>query len=165
MKKISVLFILFCMAVFPGCSGEQPDCNLEKEEVAQILDDFWRAIENKDFDRLSEIIAHDTDMVFFGTDENERWAGWEVVKEALQKQFTAFKSIKIQTNNTIIHVSSSCQTAWFSLQRFIEIETQDAPKSGMKNRVTGVFGKREGQWRMVQYHCSYPLTNWQKFKY
>jgi len=165
MKKMGIFYILLCTVIFLGCSGEKLDCNAEKDVVGQVLDDFWRAIEKKDMKRLSEIIAHDTDMVFFGTDENERWAGWEVVKQALDKQFNAFKSIKVQTHNTVIHVSETCQTAWFSLQRFIEIETQEAPESGMKTRVTGVFEKRDGQWKMVQYHCSYPLTNWQKFKY
>jgi len=148
-----------------GCGGEKLDLEAEKAAVEQLLDEFWKAFENKDFDKLSEIIAHDTDMVIFGTDENERWAGWEVVKEALLKQFKAFKKIKIQTHNTVVHVSPTGKSAWFSLQRYISIETQENPEEGMKTRVTGVFEKRDGKWRLVQYHSSYPITNWQKFKY
>jgi uncharacterized protein (TIGR02246 family) len=163
MKRISFFLVLVFFLL--SCATEKPDLACEKGKVTQLLEDFWRAFESKDLDRLSEIIAHDTDMVFFGTDENERWAGWEVVKEALVKQFQAFSIIRVQTHNTVIHVAQDGQSAWFSLQRYISVIEKDSVESGMKTRVSGVFEKRDGLWKLVQYHSSYPITDWDKFKY
>ena len=165
MKKTVVFLTLSIMLLFLGCAPEKVDLACEKANLSQILDDFWKAFEEKDSNRLSEIIAHDTNLVFFGTDENERWAGWEVVKEALEKQFQAFTSIRVQVHNIVIHVSPTGKTAWFSLQRYLSVLEKDDVESGMKTRVTGVFEKRNGSWKLVQYHSSYPITNWDKFKY
>lgn len=165
MKKAVIFLALISCFMFLNCGSEKVDLAGEKGKVSQLLDDFWKAFEGKDIKRLSEIIAQDTDMVFFGTDENERWAGWEVVKEALMKQFTAFSEIDVQTHNTVVHVAPNGHTAWFSLQRYISVIEKDSVESGMKTRVTGVFEKRNGTWKLVQYHSSYPITNWDKFKY
>jgi len=165
MNRTIFFLAMALVIIFFNCASEKVDLACEKGKVTQLLDDFWKAFEAKDLNRLSEIIAQDPDMVFFGTDENERWAGWEVVKEALTKQFQAFSNIRIQTHNTVVHVARDGKTAWFSLQRFITVIEKDSVESGMKTRVSGVFEKREDGWRMVQYHSSYPITGWDKFKY
>ena len=76
-----------CIALLLGCAAEKIDVAAEKKAVSQAIDDFWSAFETKNFDSLSELFAHDSDMVIFGTDERERWAGWESCKEAILKQF------------------------------------------------------------------------------
>ncbi len=166
MKRISMILLVLILFFMTSCEKkEQINISVEKSEIEKSLTKFWAAFENKDMKTLGNLIVHDTDIVFFGTDENERWAGWPCVESALKKQFEAFSKIKIQTHNVVIHVSPTGKTAWFSLQRYVSLMTPDSVNEGMKTRVTGVMEKRDGDWKMVQYHSSYPITDWDKFKY
>lgn len=165
MKWFSVVLIVLTV-LMTNCDKQEPvNLTTEKMEIEKCLTTFWTAFENKDLKKIGDLIVHDPDIVFFGTDENERWAGWPCVESALKKQFEAFSKIKIQTHNLVIQVSPTGQTAWFSLQRYISLMTPDSVNEGMKTRITGVMEKRDGCWKMVQYHSSYPITDWDKFKY
>jgi ketosteroid isomerase-like protein len=165
-KNLIPWFLVIILVLVTGCNKPEPiDLAACKVEVEAYLSDFWKAFENKDLQKLSEMIGHDPDLVFFGTDENERWAGWEVVREALTRQFGAFIRIQVKTHNNVVQVSPTGNTAWFSLQRYISIVTSKGSEEGMKTRVTGVLEKRDGRWQLVQYHSSYPITDWEKFKY
>lgn len=165
MKRLFLVLSLISILLLVYCAPAPVDLQAEKENIESLLDLFWKSFEEKNIDNLSELIAHDTDMVIFGTDENERWAGWEVCKEALLKQFKSFTHIRVKTHNRVVHVAPTGKTAWFSLLRFISIVTENGIEEGMKTRVTGVLEKRDGKWKLVQYHSSYPITNWEKFKY
>lgn len=165
MKRIIILMlgVLFCF--YLGCqSNASVDQATRKEDLKQFLSDFWKAYENRDFEAFSKMVAHENSMVFFGTDENEQWAGWNAIKDAVRKQFEAFHSIKIKTAAEVINLSESGNTAWFSCIRIIEVTDQQGQKDWMKNRVTGVLSRRKNEWKMVQYHSSAALT-WERFKY
>ncbi|MBN1351483.1 nuclear transport factor 2 family protein [candidate division KSB1 bacterium] len=154
---------LICIAL--GCQSTTPiDMEAEKESVHLFIKDFWQAFETKDIDAFSEMVAHEPDMVFFGTDENEYWAGWNAIKDAVERQFKAFYNIDVKYAAEVIHVSEAGKTAWFSLIRTIQVTNQKGEKQEMKNRVTGVLIKKHRAWKLVQYHSSAAL-NWDLFKY
>jgi len=165
MKRIIILMsgIFFCF--YLGCqSSAKVDPEVTKETIKKFLTDFWAAYENKDFEAFSKMVAHENTMIFFGTDKNEEWAGWDAIKDAVKRQFEAFHDISIKIAAEVINVSESGNTAWFSCIRTIEVVDNKGQKDWMTNRVTGVLTKRKGEWKMVQYHSSAAL-NWDRFKY
>ena len=45
--------------------------------VLKVIDDFHRAMENRDLDGIKKVIAKDRELVWFGTGEVEYQVGWQ----------------------------------------------------------------------------------------
>jgi hypothetical protein len=113
---------------------------------------------------LSNTVAHDEDMVCFGTDAAERWVGWVSLKESLQKQFDAVENTKISAKDQVIMISQSADVAWFSYIMDAQVELQGDQVNFEGMRVTGVLEKRDSKWVIVQFHVSVPVAG-QAFEY
>lgn len=130
----------------------------EKAEVQAAIDRFFRAMDTQDMEAMSALIAHDAEMVHFGTDTAERWAGWESLREATKEQFEALQSYTVSVRDQVIKVGPSGQVAWFSQVMDAQVETQHGRYRMDDARLTGVFEKRDGQWVFVQSHLSLPVS-------
>lgn len=66
----TLIFFVFSAAllVFGSCN---PTTNVDKEaekaNVKKVLDQFIQSVEKEDMDLVSNIVAHDNDMINFGT--------------------------------------------------------------------------------------------------
>ena len=54
---------------------------------------------------FSKIVAHDENMVVFGTDAAEFFVGWEALNESMQRQFDASENVKITSKELSIKVN------------------------------------------------------------
>ena len=131
--------------------------NSQQKAVKAAIDAFYEARRTKDLEGMSELIAHEKDCIHFGTDADERWAGWEKLKKDTIAQFKAQKNLKVSYRDLHIHVSESGDTAWFS--QIVDLEGKS--KGGVFDltgaRFTGVLQLREGKWVFVQSHLSLPV--------
>ena len=157
MKKIFVFLLGFLFFVIIACE-KQVDIEAEKVAVQTAIDQLSQATETKDIELFSQLVAHDEDMVSFGTDAAERWIGWESSKEAAQKQFDAFDSIKFSVRDQIIKISQSGTVAWYSQITDLQVIMQGEQISVEGIRSTGVLEKRDGKWVLVQSHGSVPVS-------
>ena len=80
----SLLILMLIMALTMQCA-QKVDIEAEKSELKKVIDQFTQTLVNEDIETFSRIMAHDDDMVTFGTDAAEHWVGWEPLKEAAQK--------------------------------------------------------------------------------
>lgn len=108
-------------------------------------------------DLLSKIMAHDEDMVNYGSDATEIFKGWEDFKSAVEQMLPAIENNKINVKDQIIKIHPSGEVAWFS-----EIWDWDLIFGGQSaqipnQRLTGVLEKRNGSWVIVQFHNSVPV--------
>lgn len=133
------------------------DIEAEKAKVKSVIDQFAKVWETKDLELLSEIFAHDADMVINGTDAPERWIGWEPFKEAVAEMFTALENIKIKVQEQSIKVHPSGQVAWFAQVWDWDFLMDGKPVRSEGQRLTGVLEKRDGSWVFVQLHNSVPV--------
>jgi ketosteroid isomerase-like protein len=169
MKKllfIIPLVILLCFAI--GCEKEDDDVaeeakpvvdiEAEKAAVKTLVDEWMRCFETEDIETFSNIIAHDPDMVNFGTDAAERWIGWEALQDSVQRQFESTENVIVSTRDLIIFVHKAGEVAWFSMLMDMEGMAQGEPFSLEGMRLTGVFEKRDGNWFAVQIHGSVPVS-------
>ena len=151
------IVILLTVVLFFGC-GPQANLKTEKTAVKKNIDQIPRAIETEDIDRFSNLMAHDPNMVNFGTDAAERWVGWDAMKASIEQQFAAFEDTKVSTRDQVITVHDSGQVAWFSEVMDWSTKTggQQVDLKGL--RLTGVLEKRDGNWKFVQLHFSAPVS-------
>lgn len=156
MKIFNALIMGVIFMVVSSCA-QKMDIEVEKEQVKAVLDQYVKMLETEDMEVFSKIVAHDEDMVNFGTDANERLVGWEELKELMQKQFASTENSKLSIKDRVIKVHESGKVAWFSeiIDWNLESQGQEVELKGL--RTTGVLEKREENWIIMQLHYSIPV--------
>jgi ketosteroid isomerase-like protein len=157
MKYTIVLLIVMTGIIISGCS-KTVNLETEKAAVKSVIEQFGKAIETEDIGMLETVMAHDNDMVCFGTDDAERWVGWPALEASIEQQFAAFDSTQLSTRDQVIKVNRTGNTAWFSELYDWKMVAQGQPVSLIGARVTGVLDKRNGKWVCVQFHISLPVS-------
>ena len=159
MKYLILNFIVMALIAL-GCAQRagKVDLAAEKSAVKEVVDQMVQAIQTENIQTISNIVAHDSDIVIFGTDASERWVGWDMFEAAMRKQFEAFSDSKISVSNQVINVNSSGQVAWFSEVMDWSMQTQGQQVDLKGLRLTGVLEKRKNQWLLVQMHFSVPVS-------
>ena len=80
MKKVSVFILTLALLAMFACT-KTVDIEAEKAQVKTALEMWMDGWENEDMETFSKILAHDADMVTFGTDEAEPGTGPHHVDE------------------------------------------------------------------------------------
>jgi len=156
-NNIPVMFLLIFLFLFYGCN-ENANTGKEKTEIKKTVDQFAQFWETENMELLTKIIAHDSDMVNYGSDATEVFIGWLAFKEAVEKMLPSFENTKINVRNQVIKIHSSGKLAWFSEQWDWDLVYGGKQVQIPNQRLTGVLEKRNGQWVIVQFHNSVPVT-------
>jgi ketosteroid isomerase-like protein len=157
MKIILPLLFGIAFLIFTSCE-KKVDIEKDTNDIKSVLNQYNKAFETEDMELLSTTVAHDEDMVCFGTDAAERWVGWESLKESLQKQFDAFENTKLSVKDQVIKISQSTDVAWMSYITDAQAEVQGDLVKFEGIRGTAVFEKRDSKWVIVQFHVSVPVV-------
>ena len=178
MKKLIqlalVLFLVFSFGFALSCKKAE---NTEAEEVVSavdleaakvavnsVLDQWIQMVDTENSELFSKLVAHDPDMVTFGTDAAERWVGYESLENAMKKQFESTEETKGTSRERVITVHKSGEVAWWSELWDWKGKAQGQPFALEGMRLTGVLEKRNGNWVIVQLHVSVPVSG-QAIKY
>jgi len=159
MKKF-FFYSLFLATVFLTTNGcdQNVDLTSEKTNVKTVVDQFVQFWETHDMELLSKIMAHDSDMVNYGSDASEYFVGWEEFKGALVKMLPSLQETKITVKDQVIKISSAGDVAWFSESWDWDLKVDGNPVQINGQRLTGVLEKRNGNWVFVQFHNSVPVA-------
>ena len=118
-------------------------------KVEQTLDSLHQFAAEADADRYFNLFTKDA--VFIGTDVNEYWSIDEFKSYAMP-HFNKGNGWVYKSIQRDINFSDSGDVAWFH-------EVLDSESYGT-SRGTGVLVRtEEGQWRIAQYHLTFPLPN------
>lgn len=155
MRKSFAIFFGAAFLVLSACiQTPKVDIEAEKAQVKTVVDQIAQAMEAEDVEAISAIVAHDADMVNFGTDATERWVGWDTLKASIEEQFAAFDNQQVSVRDQVIKVGSGGNAAWFSeiMDWSLDAGGEMVSLEGM--RASGVLEKRDGKWIIVQMHFS-----------
>ena len=119
-----------------------------------LIQKMWDSFIDGDINAFSQTMSKDEDMVTFGTDASERWDSWQELENSVALQFDAFDVISVERKNKSLKISNSGNTAWFSETVDWEFLSNGNNESVKDIRYTGVMEYRNGQWKIVQFHCS-----------
>ena len=164
MKKSFVFLpLIIFLALFLSCRCQQEaavqvDLGIEETAAKAVMNQFWQSFEMSDINLVSEVMAHDPDMVIFGTDAAERWVGYEEFRTAMEQQFAAMESLQTSLHDEVFKIHHSGDVAWYSgIADFKGASLgEDFEIAGL--RVTAVLEKRDASWVIVQYHGSMPVA-------
>jgi uncharacterized protein (TIGR02246 family) len=151
MRKISFLILALVFMLSMAC---QQKVNIESEKAAikNVLDNYVASVENEDMELYAKNMAHDSDMVNFGTSEDPI-IGWDALKKIMEDQNAALSQTKIDVTNMAIHVSETGKLAWATCLWDLKAMMGENPIE-LPVRCTWILEKRGNDWVIVHFHKS-----------
>lgn len=135
--------ILMVMAATLNPPVSSPEAQVEK-----VLNSFHKAASEAKFDEYFSYFGKDA--VFIGTDASERWPV-EAFKAYTRPYFAKGKGWTYTPKSRHVDFSPDQKVAWFD-------EILDSEKYGT-SRGTGVLVQEAAQWKILQYHLTFPIPN------
>lgn len=157
MLKLSLVAIVAAATIIAGCT-QKVDTSSAMAEATKVVNQFPTALESGNMDVFSQIMAHDNNLVAFGTDSAEYWVGYSAVEQALKEQMASFSDIKFIVSNQKVNVSDDGDAAWFSETADWSMTAGGQPVDLKGLRITGVLAKKSDGWKIVQLHFSVPVS-------
>jgi uncharacterized protein (TIGR02246 family) len=151
MRKISFLILALVFMLSMAC---QQKVNIESEKAAikNVLDNYVASVENEDMELYAKNMAHDSDMVNFGTSEDPI-IGWDALRKIMEDQNAALSQTKIDVTNMAIHVSETGKLAWATCLWDFKAMMGENPIE-LPVRCTWILEKRGNDWVIVHFHKS-----------
>jgi uncharacterized protein (TIGR02246 family) len=133
-------------------SGMGPDTR----DVRSVLDKYTKACNSKDFGSISQVFAHDPDIVLIPTYIPQRCVGWKNVAAWYKALFSSEDKFRMQHSNIAIRIFGSGQSACLVCDQDGSGTYQGEAFIFEGVRTTWVLEKQEGQWRVIHAHWSLP---------
>lgn len=154
MKKLTFALLFLGLGFFYDCQKTAPavDIEAEKAKIQSVLSNYVASIENEDMDLYAKCVAHDADMVNFGS-MGDPIVGWEALRKAIEGQNAALSETKINIAGLKIHVPEDGKLAWATCLWDFAARMGQSPVS-FPVRCTWILEKREGAWVIVHFHKS-----------
>ena len=157
MKKLPIILLLIPLFLIQ-CTPHKVEVDIKKElsEIRTVLEKYELANENEDFGICEEIWSPREDIIFIGTDRDEKLIGWKNIEQAIKNQYVNFENTLITISDQEVRLNETGNTAWFSECLNFNFIYKDQAMSYEGIRFTGVLEKTEGKWKIVQGHLSLP---------
>ena len=126
--------------------------DVESAAVADMLNRYIEAVEEKDLVKYAAIIAHDDDLAWYGSMPGQI-VGWGEVEGVIRGMFDALSDVKITQTDLRIHFSSDRSLAWATCLWDYRATMGDQPVIE-PTRCTWVLERRDAVWVIVHWHKS-----------
>lgn len=126
---------------------------VESLELKRVLEEFYSALGHGDKERLGGLVSSQAGVLGIGTDTAEWWEGSEVLQTKMQKQMEEMGHFELSGGAARAWEEGS--VGWAADE--VTLKMQDGTESAL--RVSAVFHKEEGKWKMVQFHVSVGVPN------
>lgn len=126
----------------------------EAQRVRNVVLEIYRAFEKLDAEMLDRNFEHSRELLAFGTDQDEKFDGWDSYKDVHKVQFAAVKSFTFTARELEVHIQGD--VAWVADRPHWRVETKTGEKVDRDMRITSVLRKEaeSNEWRVVQWHVS-----------
>lgn len=145
MQRVLVAIVGCCLLAAAGSTGEMKKT---KASIDRVLTSLHRAAADADGDLYFSLFAED--LVFMGTDADERWSVGEL-RAFAEPYFSRGRGWTYTMTDRHISLAADGQTAWFDEMLWNE--------SYGRCRGTGVLVFVDGAWQITQYSLSIPMPN------
>jgi ketosteroid isomerase-like protein len=122
-------------------------------EIKALVEDVWKEYARKDIDACLGLWTSDPDLVAIGTGADELRLGPEELRRGLRRDFEQAENIEITTE--WLRISAAGNVAW-SAANVRLTATVSGDTATLLCRLTNVYEKRNGTWRIMQLHLSLP---------
>ncbi len=151
MRKLLLIILGTGLVLLAACQS-RVNQEAEKQKIQAVLESYITSIETENIDLYAGILAHDQDMVNFGTSEPPI-VGWVSLKKLIEDQNAALSQTKITASDLVIHISKDGNLAWAT--DLWDFNTMAGGQQlQIPVRCTWILEKQNGQWIIVHFHKS-----------
>jgi len=126
--------------------------DVESAAVADMLNRYVEAVEERDLVSYAKVVAHDDDLAWYGSMPGQI-VGWSEVEQVMRGMFEAGSDIRITQTDLRIHFSPDRHLAWatclWDWREKMGEELAEVPV-----RCTWVLERRHADWVIVHWHKS-----------
>jgi ketosteroid isomerase-like protein len=126
--------------------------DVETAAVADALNRYIEAVEERDLVKYATVVAHDDDLAWYGSMPGQI-VGWGEVEGVIRGMFDALSDIKITQTDLRIHVSPDRSLAWATCLWDFRARMGDEAIIE-PTRCTWVLERRDADWVIVHWHKS-----------
>jgi uncharacterized protein (TIGR02246 family) len=144
---------LLALVVFVvGVRAASDDRQSAQEVRARYLafNDAW---ERRDMGFIRDFFAHDDDMLLFF--ERRQLRGWKDVETLYENMFAHARPGSVTSTYSNLKVEARGSLAYVAANFELQATSPDGETATDAGRVTVVFEKRDGAWRVVHRHTSF----------
>ena len=120
-----------------------------EREVLAVLERYGEALRNNDPEALIAIFTGDEDTMLIGAISGEFAVGASQVAAMFRRVFVEPQHMSMEWER--VEVFCSGEVAWFAADGALV-----AWDTRISYRLTGVLERRDGQWKLAQFHASVP---------
>jgi hypothetical protein len=153
-----IVAVLFFVAALPFTDGQDRavDRAAAERAVEKVLHSVFGWAVTKDFDRFYGAIADDEDFISVTPYDRVKFGITAVKESAAFWASPDFKAISHEIRDLRVRFARCGEVAWFYCV-VDDFNTWKGEPANWENvRWTGVLEKRNGAWRVVQQHFSWP---------
>ncbi|HZR47159.1 MAG TPA: AtzH-like domain-containing protein [Candidatus Manganitrophaceae bacterium] len=121
------------------------------KEVRDAIDRFIKAVEGRNIEALGKVVAHEKELVFYGSQAGDKQVGWDAIKASFLEQFGEASSIKSEVLDSTISVAGEMAWAAYDLRYS---EAGGRGEGGFDSRWTCVLRRYRDGWKFVHMHHS-----------
>jgi ketosteroid isomerase-like protein len=129
----------------------------QSAELRELTSGFYRAMQRADMSFIGAQFSQEEGVLVIGTDPEEWWVGYETITRVFEEQIGATGGFLITGSNP--KAFSEGDVGWVADQYTVQFQNGNA----ISFRVTMVFHKEAGEWKIVQQHASIGVPNEQAF--
>jgi len=118
---------------------------------------FYQAMEKADVSFFGSLFSQEEGALAIGTDPEEWWVGHGEITEIFEAQFTEANSFSIIDPDPQAYTEGN--VGWVADQYNVKLSNGNI----VLFRVTAVFHKEVGEWKIVQLHASLGVPNEEVF--
>lgn len=158
MKHLSFLWIILLIYSCTNTPEKFNRGNLkeEKKNIEKAINNVIGWAVNKDFNLFFSTISDDSNFVSVTPYDRVKFGFKAVLDDTAFWASPDFKAVRHKIYDLKINISNSGDVAWYYC-RLDDINTWKGKPANWENiRWTGVLEKRNGKWRVVQQHFSWP---------
>ncbi|MGZ8932555.1 MAG: nuclear transport factor 2 family protein [Halobacteriota archaeon] len=124
-------------------------------EIKALVEDVWEEYARKDLEACTGLWTTDADLVAIGTGADELRLGPEELRRGLRRDFEQAENIKRAIE--WLSISAAGKVAWSAANARLTA-TVNGEATTIACRMTNVYEKRNGTWRIMLLHLSLPAA-------
>src|SRR5688500_17369351 len=134
-----------------GHGSEGSGGNGDAEAVRAAIERFTDAVRDRDIRALGAVVAHEPDIVFYGSQAGDKQVGWDAVHRSFEEQFAEVSGITSEVLASTVSVIGEGAWAAYDLRY---TETGGGAAGSFETRWTCVLRRYPDGWRFVHMHHS-----------
>jgi len=127
------------------------------DAARQMLDRYFTAMMDGDWEQLASCFSHDDTLVYLGTDETEIWQGWREAEPFLRSQIENFERVAVDRTPLHSRLTPAGDAVLFA-ERARMVILSRGKEHQVQVRLSGALERREGRWVITQFHRSVSPT-------